>query len=193
MKLSTSLKWLTLMRWMGKGISQKHPHVTSIALDQCGLMISVNCQPTKQLLPTPIMLIKEWRCPMTRILGWMDIWYVSLCMNQPVGYWKRFFYEQAYEVVSASARIICVLTKNSSVSGDRKSREIVLISHTKTSNLVLLHDSRELMGNISSVMTEHIVLQRRLHRFAYLIIFSAIDYNLLMLFYRFILVPCHQH
>ena len=45
------------------------------------------------------------------------------------------------------------------------------------------------------MMTKHIVVQRRLHRFAYLIIqlSYAIDYDLLTLFRRSILVPCHQH
>ena len=45
------------------------------------------------------------------------------------------------------------------------------------------------------MMTKHIVVQRRLHRFAYLIIriIFAINYDLLMLFRRSILVPCHQH
>ena len=45
------------------------------------------------------------------------------------------------------------------------------------------------------MMTKHIVVQRRLHRFAYLIIrlFYAINYDLLMLFRRSILVPRNQH
>ena len=59
---------------------------------------------------------------------------------------------------SKCVNYICVLTKNCSVSGDRKSRELVLIPHTKTSNLVLLYDLRYLTGNISSVMTKHIVV-----------------------------------
>ena len=42
--------------------------------------------------------------------------------------------------------------------------------NTTTSNLVLLYDLRYLMGNISSMMTKHIVVQRRLQCFAYLII-----------------------
>ena len=42
-------------------------------------------------------------------------------------------------------------------------------SHTKTHNLVFLYDLRDLMGIISLIMTKHTV-QRRLHRFAYLII-----------------------
>ena len=78
--------------------------------------------------------------------------------------------------MSASAWIICVLTKNNSVSGDRNSRDLVLSSHTKTYNLVLLYDLRDLMGNISSMMTKHIVVQHRLHRFAYLIIQTILYY-----------------
>ena len=60
--------------------------------------------------------------------------------------------------------------KHKSVSGDRKSRELVLISHTKTFNLVLLYDLRNLMGNISLMMKKHIVVPCRIHCFAYLII-----------------------
>ena len=50
--------------------------------------------------------------------------------------------------------------------------------NTKTSNLVLLYDLRYLMGHISSMMTKHIVVQRRLHRFAYLIIRIILFYYL---------------
>ena len=44
-------------------------------------------------------------------------------------------------------------------------------------------------------MTKHIGVQRKLHRFAYLIvqIIYAFNNNFLMLFSRSILVPCHQH
>ena len=79
-------------------------------------------------------------------------------------------------MVSGSDLIICVLTKINSVSSDRKSRELVLITHTKTSNLALLDDFRDLMGNISSMMTKHIVVQLRRHRFAYLIIQVILSY-----------------
>ena len=69
--------------------------------------------------------------------------------------------------------------KNNPVSGDKKSREPVLISCTKMSNLILRFDLSDLMENIPSMMTKHIIVQRRLHRFAYLIIqiIYAIDYN----------------
>ena len=62
-----------------------------------------------------------------------------------------------------------------------KSRE--LLSHTKTSILVSLYDLRDLIGNISSIMTKHIVVHRRLQRVAQLIIqiIYAIYYNLFML------------
>ena len=60
--------------------------------------------------------------------------------------------------------------KNNSVSKDRKSLKLVLTSDTKMSNLVLLDDLRDLIGNIALMMTKHIVVQRRLRRFAYLII-----------------------
>ena len=39
--------------------------------------------------------------------------------------------------------------ENDYVSGDRKSRQFVLISHTKTSNLTSFYHLRDLMGNIS--------------------------------------------
>ena len=42
--------------------------------------------------------------------------------------------------------------------------------NTKTSNLVLLNDFRYLKENISSMIPTYIGVQRRLHRFAYLII-----------------------
>ena len=42
--------------------------------------------------------------------------------------------------------------------------------NTKTSSLVLLCDLRYLTVNISSVMTKHMGVQRKLHRFAYLIV-----------------------
>ena len=48
--------------------------------------------------------------------------------------------------------------------------------NTKTFNLLLLYDLGYLMGNISSMMTKHIVVQRRLHRFAYLIIWIILCY-----------------
>ena len=50
--------------------------------------------------------------------------------------------------------------------------------NTKTSNLALRYDLRYLMGNISSMMTKHIVVQRRLYRFAYLIIRIILCYQL---------------
>ena len=68
--------------------------------------------------------------------------------------------------------------ENNSISCTRKSRELELISHTKTSNLVLPYYLRDLMGNISSVMTKHVIVHRRLHRFAYLIIETILCYQL---------------
>ena len=46
----------------------------------------------------------------------------------------------------------------------------MLFGNTKTSSLVILCDLRYLTGNISSVMTKHMGVQRKLHRFAYLIV-----------------------
>ena len=58
----------------------------------------------------------------------------------------------------------------------------------------MLYGLRDLKGNIWSIMTKHMGVHRRLHRFAYLIgkVFYAINHNLLVLFGRFILVPCHS-
>ena len=42
----------------------------------------------------------------------------------------------------------------------------MLFGNTKTSNLVILYDLRYLTGNISSVITKHMGVQRKLHRFA---------------------------
>ena len=58
-----------------------------------------------------------------------------------------------------------------SVSGDKKTRELMLIPILK--RLALYYFTiwpGYLKRNISSMMTKHIVVQRRLHRFAYLII-----------------------
>ena len=46
----------------------------------------------------------------------------------------------------------------------------MLFGNTKTSSLVILCDLRYLTGKISSVMTKHMGVQRKLHRFAYLIV-----------------------
>ena len=46
----------------------------------------------------------------------------------------------------------------------------MLFGNIETSSLVLLCDLRYLTGNISSAMTKHMGVQRKLHRFAYLIV-----------------------
>ena len=102
----------------------------------------------------------------------------ELCLH-PRGYniLLLSWYVQGVPICFQSGFRQCAnLMKNNSVSGDRKSRELVLISHTKTSTLVLLYDLRVLMGNISSMMTKHIAVQRRLPRFVYPII-QIILYN----------------
>ena len=78
----------------------------------------------------------------------------------------------------------------------QETTKLMLFCNTKTSSLVILCDLRYLTGNISSVMTKHKGVQRKLHRFAYLIaqiIFCAFIHKFLMLFCRSILVLCHQH
>ena len=52
----------------------------------------------------------------------------------------------------------------------QETTKLVLFGNTKTSSLVILCDLRYLTGNISSVMTKHMGVQRKLHRFAYLIV-----------------------
>ena len=52
----------------------------------------------------------------------------------------------------------------------QETTKLMLFFNTKTSSLVVLCDLRYLTGNISSVMTKHMGVQRRLHRFAYLIV-----------------------
>ena len=46
----------------------------------------------------------------------------------------------------------------------------MLFGNSKTSNLVILCDLRYLTGNVSQVMTNRMGVQRKLHRFAYLIV-----------------------
>ena len=52
----------------------------------------------------------------------------------------------------------------------QETTKLMLFGSTKTSSLVILCDLRYLTGNISSVMTKHMGVQRKLHRFAYLIV-----------------------
>ena len=52
----------------------------------------------------------------------------------------------------------------------QETTKLMLFCNTETSSLVLLCDLRHLTGNISSVMTKHMGVQRKLHRFAYLIV-----------------------
>ena len=52
----------------------------------------------------------------------------------------------------------------------QETTKLMLFGNTKTSSLVILCDLRYLAGNISSVMTKHMSVQRKLHRFAYLIV-----------------------
>ena len=46
----------------------------------------------------------------------------------------------------------------------------MLFGNAKTSDLVIPYDWGYLMGNISPVMTKHMGVQRKLHRFAHLIV-----------------------
>ena len=65
----------------------------------------------------------------------------------------------------------------------------MLFGNTKTSSLVMLCDSRYLTGNIPSIMTKHMGVQRKLHRFAYLIVqiilcfYSQVSHAILSLYF----------
>ena len=48
--------------------------------------------------------------------------------------------------------------------------ELVLICNAEASNLVIFYVLRYLTGNISPVMTKHMGVQGKPHRFAYLIV-----------------------
>ena len=65
----------------------------------------------------------------------------------------------------------------------QEATKLVLMFNTKTSNLVILYDLMDLMGNITSMMTKHdvgyTVLLSSLFK-----LFYAINHNLLMLFSR---------
>ena len=70
--------------------------------------------------------------------------------------------------------------------------KLYLFCRTKTSSLVVLYDFRDLTGNSSPIMTKHMVVHRRLHRFV-AGVFYAINHSFLVLFSCSILVRCHQH
>ena len=59
----------------------------------------------------------------------------------------------------------------------QETTKLMLFGNTKTSSLVILCDLKYLTGNISSVMTKHMGVQRKLHRVAYLIV------QIILLFY----------
>ena len=52
----------------------------------------------------------------------------------------------------------------------QETTKLMLFGNTKASSLVILGYLGYLTGNISSVMTKHMGVQRKLHRFAYLIV-----------------------
>ena len=97
-------------------------------------------------------------------------------------------------MVSASAWIICVLTKNNFVSGDRKTREPMLIPILKR----LTWHYFTIWGiqwEILHQWWQNTLLYNVGYTASLISLFEssyAIDYDLLMLFRRSILVPCHQ-
>ena len=52
----------------------------------------------------------------------------------------------------------------------QETTKLIIFDKTETSSLVILCNLRCLMGNISSVMTIHMGVQRKLHHFTYLIV-----------------------
>ena len=78
----------------------------------------------------------------------------------PIGFRSRF--SQCVDYMRFNEKSFCFRWQETT--------NLMLFFNTKTSSLVVLCDLRYLTGNISSVMTKHMGVQRRLHRFAYLIV-----------------------
>ena len=86
-----------------------------------------------------------------------QIWYDN---KQPIGFRSRF--TQCVDYMRFNEKSVCFRWQETT--------KPMLFGNTKTSNLVILCDLRHLTGNVSQVMTNHMGVQRKLHRFAYLIV-----------------------
>ena len=80
--------------------------------------------------------------------------------KQPIGFRSRF--TQCVDYMRFNEKSFCFRWQETT--------KPMLFGNTKTSNLVILCDLRHLTGNVSQVMTNHVGVQRKLHRFAYLIV-----------------------
>ena len=77
----------------------------------------------------------------------------------------------------------------------QETTKLVLNFNTKTSNLVILDDLMDLMGKVLSLLAKHMGVQRRIHRFAHLIVQIILCY---WLWFTHDIQPlyfssCHQH
>ena len=81
-------------------------------------------------------------------------------ISQAIGFRSRF--SQCVDHMRFNEKSFCFRWQETT--------KLMLFFNTKTSSLVVLCDLRYLTGNISSVMTKHMGVQRKLHRFSYLIV-----------------------
>ena len=84
----------------------------------------------------------------------------SLTAGRIIGFRSRF--SQCVDYMRFNEKSFCFRWQETT--------KLMLFGNTNTSSLVILCDLRYLTGNISSVMTKHMGVQRKLHRFAYLIV-----------------------
>ena len=82
------------------------------------------------------------------------------CCSVCIGFRSRF--SQCVDYMRFNEKSFCFRWQETT--------KLMLFFNTETSSLVVLCDLRYLTGNISSVMTKHMGVQRKLHRFAYLIV-----------------------
>ena len=91
--------------------------------------------------------------PMKYVQGSAILWL-------PIGFRSRF--SQCVDYTRFNEKSFCFRWQETT--------KLMLFCNTKTSSLVILCDLRYLTRNISSVMTKHMGVQRKLHRFAYIIV-----------------------
>ena len=89
------------------------------------------------------------------------------CFKLIIGFRSRF--SQCVDYMRFNEKSFCFRWQETT--------KLMLFFNTKTSSLVVLCDLMYLTGNISSVVTKHMGVQRKLHPFAYLIV------EIILLFY----------
>ena len=115
------------------------------------VLIMAWCRPGDKPLSVTLMVgLSTFLC-VTRS-QWVHI-------SSPIGFRSRF--SQCVDYMRFNEKSFCFRWQETT--------KLMLFFNTKTSSLVVLCDLRYLTGNISSVMTKHMGVQRKLHRFAYLI------------------------